>query len=664
MSLRITSPPQAKVQDSRHCHLFSEYFKGFMKIRSQRLTLALISAGLLSMYGCGGGGGSSDNASLATMSGVAATGTPLASGTVVVTDATGATVGTTTTGADGSYTLSFKPALFTAPYVIAATGSVGEASVSLVSVQPTSVSASATATVNITPITHAIAALLSSSGNPADLVTNIGTEKLNITTTKINAAEQGFRNAFAANMAAVGLTTSDNLLSGAFSAKFDKLLDNIHVEVAPSGEIQISSSAGAAVDDLGNTPTQPAAAKTVVLAKGTLPSSADLSNLPAPASPIGIDALEAARLALNACFAVPASTPRTITTAGCTNIAIAGYKHDGRNASAEFAGLLSDVGNDNMQFQKPEILRQLSTTSNSERVLVRLSATRTDGLIRQLTTVAANNYTASSGWQLVGNQRDYETFVNGFANKRMSANAPANNRYETGLNLYVGNSSDIASVQVTGPGLPPGGLTLKAKSGCDFLAIDDGSGTPPNCASLYRLRSLKTDGTAFTPSSSAYLFGSKTDAEIQTIIPMDLYKFVITQTSGAGGGTITYWNRLRSRPLTVAEMGLVKFVEFTPATVALMTNATLYAGGAAPTESWTVPTGGPKPYAAYFFHQNGSDRKGVSFNSNSATVPCSGNADCASGGAYNTGLTTTGAYLFQTVARNRFDTQIFTQLGK
>lgn len=636
-----------------------------MKIRSQRLTLALISAGLLTMYGCGGGGGSSDSASLATMSGVAATGTPLASGTVVVTDATGATVGTTTTGADGSYSLSFKPTLFTAPFVIAATGTVGEASVNLLSVQPTSVSASTTATVNITPITHAIAALLSSSGNPADLVTNIGTEKLNITTTKINAAEQGFRNAFASNMTAVGLASTDNLLSGAFSAKFDKLLDNLHVEVAPSGEIQISSSAGAAVDDLGNTPTQPIAAKMVVLAKGTLPSTADLSNLPAPTTPIGIDALEAARLALNACFAVPASTPRTITTPACTNIAIAGYKHDGRNASAEFSGLLSDTGNDNMLFQKPEILRQLSTTSSNERLLVRLSATRTDGLIRQLSTVAANNTTASSGWQLVGNQRDYETFVNGVANKRMSANTPANNRYETGLNLYVGPSTDIASVQVTGPGLPPGGLTLKAKSGCDFLAIDDGSGTPPNCASVYRLRSLKTDGTAFTPSSgNAYLFGSKTDAEIQTIIPMDLYKFVITQTSGAGGGTLTYWNRLRSRPLTVAEMGLVKFVDFTPATVALMTNATLYTGGTAPTTSWTVPTGGPKPYAAYFFHQNGSDRKGVPFNSNSATVPCSSNVDCASGGAYNTGLNTSGAYLFQTVARNRFDTQIFTQLGK
>ena len=51
------------------------------------------------------------------------------------------------------------------------------------------------------------------------------------------------------------------------------------------------------------------------------------------------------------------------------------------------------------------------------------------------------------------------------------------------------------------------------------------------------------------------------------------------------------------------------------------------------------------------------------FSTSSATIPCTANTDCA-GSNYITPLTTTGQYLFQTIARNRFDTQIFTQLSQ
>lgn len=644
-----------------------------MKTMHKRLAIAIASAGLLTLYACGGGGGggtASNNTTSSTMSGVAVVGAPLTGASVKVIDATGATVGTASTGSDGSYTLSFNPASYVAPFVIAVTGAVGAADTTLVSVQPTSDSA----TVNITPITHAIAAQMSSTGNPVDLIANIGTDKGNITAANISSSEQAFRTALGANMTAVGLTASDNLMSAAFNSKFDRLLDNVHVDVTPNGTVTMFSSAGAAVDDLAPTATTPAAAKVVVLAKGTLPSAGDLANLPAPTAPIGIDVVEAARVALNNCFAVSAASGRSITTPACTNIAIAGYLHDGRNSTAEFGGLLSDAGNDNMQFQKPEILRQLSTVAGSERLVVRLSAIRTDGQVRELVTVAANNNTPASGWQLVGNQRVFETFVNGAASKRISANTPANSRNETGLNMYVGNvgganSLIIQSVVVTGPGLPVAGITLKPKTGCDFLAIvDSTTGTPTFCSSYYRLRSLKTDGSAFTPAAtSQYLFDTTaTDASIQTIKPLDLYQFVITKTPAAGSGTLTYWNRLRSRPLTVAEMGLVKFVDFTPSTIALMTTATLYTGGAKPTVGWTVPSYGARPYLAYFFHPSGSDFLRFPLGTNSATIPCTGNTDCVApaDGTYIMPMATPGQNVFQTTARNRFDTQIFTQLAQ
>jgi hypothetical protein len=647
-----------------------------MKFTPKRLALAIASAGLLTIYGCGGGGSS---AASTTFSGTAATGAPFVGASVVVTDATGATAGTATTADDGSYTLNFDPTKFTAPFVVTVTGTVGNAEEKLVSVQPTSSSS----TVNITPITHAIAALMSGTGNPLDLVANIATDKANITTTNIADVEKGFRDALASNITAMGLDPATvNLISTTFSAKLDKLLDNVKVEVTSTGEIKMSTSAGSTFDDLGNTGTTPTAAKVVELAKGVKPTAALATNLPAAGAgetPIGIDAIEAGRLALNACFALPVATRYSSGTyaSQCANLVTTSYKNEGRTAAQEFGttgGLIGDSGNDGMVFQKPEILRQLSATPNRERLVVRLSAKRADGQMRELTTVAENNPTGYTGWQLVGNQRDFETFVNGVATNRISVNTPANNRYETGLNLYVGTSTSISSVVVTGPGLTSA-ITLKPKTGCDFLTIVPTVGTDPNantntggtawpCSSLYRVRSLKTDGTTFTPSGNTHLFGSLTDTDIQAIKPLDLYKYVITKTDLS---TVTYWNRLRSRPLTVAEMALVKYVDFSAAAKAMMTTGTLYAGGTAPTINWTVPANAPRPFLAYFFHVAGSDRIGVPFSSTSATIPCSGNSEC-SGSQYvttlTTGLTATSQYGFQAVSRNRFDTQIFTQLWR
>ncbi len=637
----------------------------------RKIWLAIAGTVALTLAGCGDGAITTPTAtplSAFTLSGTVAVGAPIANGDVTVIDATGKTVGTATTGSDGSYTLSFDPTTSTAPFVTTVTGNIGEASTTLVSVHATQPANGDSSTVNITPITNAIAARLSSTGNPADLATNIATEKDNITSTTVATNEQAFRDILASNISAVELATTTNLISGTFSPQLDKLLDNIQIQVTTAGDIQMTSSAGAAVDDLADTIETPAPVKVATLLKSTelSPSTVSslLANLPASGTPVGVDVLTAVRTKLNACFAVAASLRENAPE--CANIVSSNYLHDGRDAAVQFAGILTDSGNDNMQFKTPEILRQLDTTANAEKLIVRLSAVRTDGLVREITTVARNTGTA---WELYGNQRVFATFVNGVAAKRISANTPANNRYETGLNLHVGYIdaiiTPIASVVVTGPGLPEAGITLKPKDGCDFLAIAQGDGTTPFCAAFYRLRSLKTDGTAFIPPFPvAYLYGTTaTDSSIQAIQPLDLYKFVITTDAS----TLTYWNRLRSRPLTVVEMAKVKFVDFTPTTMALMTTTniptTLYTGGAAPTVSWTVPANGSRPFRAAFLHNDGSDFKNVPLSASSATITCSSNANC-DGINYITPLNTDGQYIFQTIARNQFDTQIFTQLSK
>ena len=193
---------------------------------------------------CSGGGSGSGSSMSSTFSGFAGTGAPISGGTVTVIDSTGTTVGTATTAADGSYTLSFNPANYSAPFVLKVIGNVGEAVETLVSVQPTT----ATSVVNITPITHAISALLSSTGNPVDLITNIATEKSNITTAAIATNEQGFRDALSANLTAVGLTPGTvNLINTTFSANLDTFVSTAarSSKIPCTGNADCNGSTGA-----------------------------------------------------------------------------------------------------------------------------------------------------------------------------------------------------------------------------------------------------------------------------------------------------------------------------------------------------------------------------------------------------------------------------------
>jgi hypothetical protein len=592
---------------------------------------------------------------LACLTGTVAVGSPLSGAAVTIVDATGATAATATADAQGNYAAAFDPAHFSAPYVITATGDVGDASTTLVSVEPSP----GTANVNVTPVTNAIAATLSSSGNPLDLSTHITAERANITVAAVANAEQAFRQMLAANMSAVGLdATTYNLVSGAFDAKADALLDNVQVDVMPDGEVRMVSSGGIAGDDFGNSATMPPPALALVLPKGTLPSAADASSLPVATVTVAASAFDGIAAAWTSCYALAASTRPTADL--CHQSVTANYKNDGNDFNGDFGAALADTGNDGMQFEAPEIVRQLA----ADKVQLRLSAERTDGRIVSFVTVAVNG---STGWLLTGNQRDYYTYVNGFAAQRVSVNTPASTRFETGLNLFVRSDAGVSSAVVTGPGLPDAGTTLVKKSGCDYLTIVDPSlGTAPACASLYRLRALHADGTSFAPPPAiAYLFGSRTDAQIAGIQPLAMYKFVLTTNSG----TITYWNRLRDRPLTIAEMSDIRNVQFDAASRQLVTSGTLYAGGPPPTLSWTVPYGAAAPYVAMFLHRAGDELLRIPLTATSVTLPCTTNTECSdANGDYVTtissGLATTDQFQFQVIARTPFDLQVFSELAR
>lgn len=658
--------------------------KPLLKTTAYICVLACLSA-------CGGGGGSSSSTSTtapssSTLAGVAATGAPFDGAIVTVTDSTGATLGTTTTNPDGSYEIKFDPSKFTPPFVATVTGNIGSGTESLVSVIPGgSLTAENVITANITPITNAIASRISSTGNPLSLADNIATEKTNISSANVVRTENSFRTLLESHLTSVGLSPSFNLINSTFTASFDKLLDNIKLDTSPTGQITMTSSAGQAVDDLLASSTTPNAGSTLIIPNGQLPTVSDktsIPTLPSGSSVIGIDVLETIRINLNSCYALLVSA--RINSTECNSMISPTYKNDGRSKAVEFGASsslnISDTGNTGMTFMKPEILRQLSTTLGSERLLVRITGMRradltdgTAGTTRELVSVAENSPT---GWKLVGNQRDFNTFINAAASKRTFVNNTANNRYETGLNIYLQGNTGMSKAVVTGPGLPVSGITLFNRSECDFLSISPDGVTPPtNCAGYYRLNAVRINGTSFTITGpTAYLFASDssrkgrffTDDEIRTEIPPNsLYKFVITKTDGS---TVTYWNRLRSQPLQTADLARVKYVEFTPATIALMQTATLYDGGVKPTVAWTVPANTAKPFKATFFHRRGTDEKNLSFAVTSTQIACSGNTSCATGGDYVTGLSngliSSDQYMFQLISRNRFDLQLFNQLSR
>ena len=647
-----------------------------------------------------GGGSSSDVVPASadvTLSGVAATGGAIAGATITVTPASG-TAKTTTAGADGSYSVIVTN--MTAPLVITATGQVGDSQETLVSVlggtAVLSGSTAANTVVNITPLTHAISATLSSSGNPLDLVTNIATEKANITATRITQAQDAFKTVLADVFTAAGISAADQASLNLFSTPFkadgtghDKALDSIKVDVKPSGEITMTTVGAGLVDDTGTNAAAPTASKALVIAKGSLPVAGDKANLPAPSAGtaiVTVGDLQPLRQALIACFKLAAASRGTFPSpaSACASFVVSSYKHQGRSGTQEFNALFADATLDGADFAPAEIIRQVGAS----KALVKFGHKRANGFLGSILTVVDKQ--SSGSWLMTGNQRNFEVFVNAFVAQRESLGGGGFSHKDTGLNLFVRNNpstfaqdANITAVKVFGPGLPgfvdantPGtGITLNKVTGCDFWSI-----SATLCSNLLRLKVLDLstgNQIAFASLSSGFkpfaIDPQLTDAGVTAILPDSIFKFELTVT---GTGTVVFWERLRSRPYTNAEIGKVTFLAFTDASKALVnpSSPSVFTGGGKPTLNWTLPAGAAPAFTTALFHAANSDFQNVKPSDLTVTIPCTGagntNCDPSGNGNFKTGMnyTATGASfetrLIQLIARNRFDTQVFTQVSR
>ncbi|HEX2949068.1 MAG TPA: hypothetical protein VHV83_05815 [Armatimonadota bacterium] len=579
------------------------------KITIKKLALVSAVAGALAISGCGGGGSTSSASNTSSVSGVAATGAPFVNATVTLTDASG-TTRTATTGADGSYTIDVTG--LTAPFVIKVSGIVGDTNQTLVSVQDVAPSAGQTVTVNVTPLTHALAAALSSNGDPlllsptqdkATIIANIANVKAFLRQALINV-----------------LTTAsvDSSNFDPISTKFtpdhtgiDKVIDNLHVDVASDGTVSISNTgaAGAMVDDMGETTSLSSSQQQTSLTNALLTFKKGVTDF-THAPLVRVEATLAddsiadnARALLNQCFAVSAAQRGTIAgnniATACQPLAAIvsnGYLNNGRTAAQEFDSLLSNSAMDNAVFMAPEIVRFYA----ADRALVRLGFRRTDGVLDSFATVAKNFGTASApSWKLYGNQRHYNLFINAVADKRneLNPNATLPSSYNTGFNLYLdasaGSGPNISYAVVKGPGLPTNGVVLKPSTGtCSYLTIVDNNGNTGaaqrnSCASFFRMAGVAQSSTAtYSPwgSSPNYAPTMVSDATLQAIKPFDAYVFDIVDNAN----NHTYLvDRLQAQPVTVARLPNIHYNVVADATKALLIPGTSssFAGGEAASRS-------------------------------------------------------------------------------
>lgn len=447
--------------------------------------MAFVSAALVA---CGGG----DNAvvtappaaSSTSISGVAATGQAMAGATITLKDANGVSASKTADAA-GSYT--FDVTNLMAPFVITATVQVGDTQLTLTSMLAEKPAAGSNGVANVTPLTNAMAALLAPNGNPEEL-TATGVSKTAVTKAKLDDVAAKIRAAIENILKEAGLdSTKFDPVSTVFTANrlgADRVLELVRVEVTGQG---VSLTNPSALDDgSGSASVQITPATTVV------------AKLPAPPAGTMLDALDHLATLLDACFADAPEVRVTAQTAGGVPTAIsaacnavpmaANYKSGGYNALARYAGLLKSADFTGAKFSKPERLFTSATTGS---VFFRLPYKTAAGAGGIITDIAAqtNPVGKTYQWEIVGNQRDYDSTVDARLDNINQLNPnntqeSSKDQYRVGLRLFFNPlntaGQNVQTVRVKGPGLPAAGVVMHRSAICgtnDYMTITNKTGS-------------------------------------------------------------------------------------------------------------------------------------------------------------------------------------------
>jgi len=321
-----------------------------MKITLKRLTLGIASAGLLTIYGCGGGGGTSGSATTTptvtptmatTLSGTAAIGAPIA-GSVFAIDINGKVSPAATTSALGAFIVDV--AGMTAPFILSITGTAGGKQVTL-----NSIATAAGQTVNITPLTDLIVS--TASGQPggssltslcAPVASVVPAACLAALTSAATPATLASATQAVIDMIAPLNPAGTNPLTGSFTANgtgMDAVLDQILVAPADAQGAMATITLIATNTSLG-TVTLPGTPGQTATTTATAPSTTELAKATAAATVL--PEIRACLASLNALY--PKTGFVAPSTAAVTPFVDSSFKLGASEDQAALIAALSGTG--------------------------------------------------------------------------------------------------------------------------------------------------------------------------------------------------------------------------------------------------------------------------------------------------------------------------------
>ena len=417
---------------------------GFLKF-----TLCATMAAALSA--CGGGGSSSSAstgstvANATTMSGTVAVGDALSGATVTIIDVNGKTA-TATSGSDGSYNVSL--AGLTAPFVITATVPSGVSTTLYSVVASLSTTGGAPLTVNVTPLTTAVAALLAADGDPTSLVQSGASSA--VTSAAVSAAVAKLDTALTSILSANGLPSTFDPIGGSFAANqkgADAVIDSVSVTPSVKGTgLQLVSLADP------NTP--------ISLNQNT--SVATPLKAPTQAA----NYLSALLTSLSQCMADVQGGSTTSASTACSSALDAKYLNNGMSFAQRHS-----------LFRKGTTLQGIKTLAflpagtlpaiTNPAALVYFLFTQPDGTQNFASDVVQQ--LPNGSWDVIGNQAQFPAYIASFVGRVQyldSADA-SKGRYESGLTIQIppvvtanGVQTAVGSALVQGPGLPANGVYM------------------------------------------------------------------------------------------------------------------------------------------------------------------------------------------------------------
>ncbi|RDU95145.1 carboxypeptidase regulatory-like domain-containing protein [Trinickia dinghuensis] len=473
------------------------------------------------------------------MSGTVAIGNALTGATVTVIDANGKTA-TATSGAGGAYSVSLSG--LTAPFVITASAPSGVSTTLYSVVASSATSNGAPLTVNVTPLTTAVAALLAGDGNPVSL-TQSGGVSSTVTPSAVTAAVAKLDAALSTILTANGLSSSSfDPIGGTFTPNqsgADAVIDSVSVTPSVSGTgLQLTSLAD---------PNTPIALNQNTAVSTPLTTPTQTANY-----------LSALVASLGQCMSDVQGGSTASASTACASALDANYLNNG----------FTNIGQRHTLFVNGTTLQGVKTVAflpagtlpaiANPAALVYFLITQPNGTQNFASDIVQK--LPNGNWDIIGNQAQFAAYVASYVGRvQYVDSADANKgRYESGLTIQIptfvtlNNAGySVGSALVQGPGLPASGVYMTgAASGFGpYLTFPQSSlsappvlqQTSPSWVNVgmsdqykWSWQALSGGGSVSVPSTPDY---ASAPANVSAIQQFGVYTVTFYNYSGAQIGT-------------------------------------------------------------------------------------------------------------------------------